>query len=165
MTEKRFMSDITNVFDTWFGYMGENEPTEREIKENDYLLIGIAESQSDAESICEKLNELNDEVIEYCNFSLHDLLYKKNKEIEQLKSRIHDLEWILGIQSDITPVYWGDRKFNCCILDLMNNGRQRSVLNYLYNHYRKNDYEIKDFDNTLREHGVKYGKYGWEKKR
>ena len=85
------------------------------------------------------------------------------EENEQLKSRINDLEWILGIRSDITPVYWGDRNFNCCILDLIGNGRQKSVLNYLYNHYRKNDYEIKDFDNTLREHGVKYGKYGWEK--
>lgn len=35
----------------------------------------------------------------------------------------------------------------------------------VYNLYRKNDYEIKDFDNILREHGVEYGKYGWEKKR
>lgn len=99
------------------------------------------------------------------SFELDDLLLKFEKENEQLKSRINDLEWILGIQSDITPVYWGDRNFNCCILDLMGNGRQKSVLNYLYDHYRKNDYEIKDFDNTLREHKVKYGKYGWEKER
>lgn len=87
------------------------------------------------------------------------------KENEQLKSRINDLEWILGIRSDITPVYSGDRNFNCCILDLIGNGRQKSVLNYLYNHYRKNDYEIKKFDNILREYEVEYGKYGWEKKK
>lgn len=96
---------------------------------------------------------------------LQNLPSTHQKENNQLKSRINDLEWILGIRSDITPVYWGDRNFNCCILDLMGNGRQKSVLNYLYDHYRKNDYEIKDFDNILREHGVKYGKYGWEKER
>lgn len=90
---------------------------------------------------------------------------KLEKENEQLKSRINDLEWILGIRSDITPVYSGDRNFNCCILDLIGNGRQKSVLNYLYNHYRKNDYEIKKFDNILREYEVEYGKYGWEKKK
>lgn len=96
---------------------------------------------------------------------LQNLPSTHQKENNQLKSRINDLEWILGIRSDITPVYWGDRNFNCCILDLIGNGRQKSVLNYLYDHYRKNDYEIKDFDNILREHGVKYGKYGWEKER
>lgn len=97
--------------------------------------------------------------------SVNECMNELHEENEQLKSRINDLEWILGIRSDITQVYWGDRNFNCCILDLIGNGRQKSVLNYLYNHYRKNDYEIKDFDNTLREHGVKYGKYGWEKEK
>lgn len=94
-----------------------------------------------------------------------ELSNKLHEENEHLKSRINDLEWVLGIQSDITSVYWGDRNFNCCILDLIGNGRQQSVLNYLYNHYRKNDSEIKRFDNILRENGVKYGKYGWEKER
>lgn len=93
-----------------------------------------------------------------------DWLNSLNDENEQLKSRINDLEWILGIRSDITSVYVGDRNFNCCILDLIGNGKQQSVLNYLYNHYRKNDYEIKRFDNILREHKVKYGKYGWRRK-
>ena len=82
MTEKRYINDIFDIYDTWFGYMGEDEPTEREIREKDYLLIGVAHSQEDAESICEKLNEQHEELIEYCNFSLHDLLDKKNKEIE-----------------------------------------------------------------------------------
>lgn len=88
MTEKRFINDVSEILDTWFGYMGEDEPTEREIKEKDYLLIGVARSQRDAENICEKLNEQNEELIEYCNFSLHDLLDKKNKEIEQLKQKL-----------------------------------------------------------------------------
>ena len=92
MTEKRFINDVSEILDTWFGYMGEDEPTEREIWEKDYLLVGVARSQKDAENICEKLNEQNEELIEYCNFSLHDLLDKKNKEIEQLKKRISELE-------------------------------------------------------------------------
>jgi hypothetical protein len=87
MTEKRFINDVSEILDTWFGYMGEEEPSEREIKEKDYLVIGVARSQRDAESICEKLNEQNKELM-YCKFSLHDLLDKKNKEIEQLKQRI-----------------------------------------------------------------------------
>ncbi len=85
MNEKRFINDVSEILDTWFGYMGEDEPTEREINEKDFFLIGVARSQRDAENICEKLNEQNEELIEYCNFSLHDLLDKKNKEIEQLK--------------------------------------------------------------------------------
>ena len=85
------------------------------------------------------------------------------KRNEKLKSRVNDLEWILGIISDITPVYWGDRKFNHCICKLMGNQRQKSVLNFLYKHYRENDDEKYRFDRILREQGVKYGKYGWEK--
>lgn len=92
MTEKRFINDVTEILDTWFGYMGEDEPTEREIREKDYLLIGVARSQKDAENICEKLNEQNEELISYCNFSLHDLLDKKNKEIEQLKQQNKELK-------------------------------------------------------------------------
>lgn len=88
MTEnKRFINDVSEILDTYFGYMGTEEPSEREIKEKDYLLIGVARSQRDAESICEKLNEQNEELIEYCNFSLHDVLDKKNKENEQLKKQ------------------------------------------------------------------------------
>ena len=85
MTEKRFINDVSEILDTYFGYRGTKEPSEREIKEKDYLLIGVARSQRDAESICEKLNEQNEELIGYCNFSLHDVLDKKNKENEQLK--------------------------------------------------------------------------------
>ena len=90
MTDKRFINDVSEILDTYFGYMGTEEPSEREIKEKDYLLVGVARSQRDAENICEKLNEQNEELISYCNFSLHDLLDKKNKEIEQLKQAISD---------------------------------------------------------------------------
>ena len=136
MTEKRF-----NVFDVDGTIFLEDH------KEGSYHIGEIGNVDVNClNDIASRLNELHE-------------------ENEQLKSRINDLEWILGVRSDITPVYWGDRNFNCCILDLIGNGRQKSVLNYLYNHYRKNDYEIKDFDNTLREHGVKYGKYGWEKEK
>ena len=36
------------------------------------------------------MNEQSDELVEYCNFSLHDLLDKKNKEIEELKKAFND---------------------------------------------------------------------------
>ena len=104
MTEKRFINDVSEILDTWFGYMGEDEPTEREIKEKDYLLIGVARSQRDAESICEKLNEQNEELISYCNFSLHDLLDKKNKEIEQLKQDIENLKITIGARETLIDV-------------------------------------------------------------
>ena len=38
------------------------------------------------------MNEQSDELVEYCNFSLHDLLDKKNKEIKQLKKALDDLK-------------------------------------------------------------------------
>jgi vacuolar-type H+-ATPase subunit I/STV1 len=87
--ESRYVRDYNDIMDTWFGCYGDEEPTEREIKEKDYFLLGVAKSQDDAESICERLNEQNDELIEYSNFSLHDLLDKKNKEINQLKQTMH----------------------------------------------------------------------------
>ena len=101
MTEKRFINDVSEILDTWFGYMGEEEPSEREIKEKDYLLIGVARSQRDAENICEKLNEQNEELISYSNFSLHDLLDKKNKEIGQLKQEIGNLEHTKDFCADV----------------------------------------------------------------
>lgn len=36
--------------------------------------------------------KLKQDLSEYCNFSLHDVLDKKNKEIEQLKSEIQKLK-------------------------------------------------------------------------
>lgn len=111
---KRFINDVSEILDTYFGYMGTDEPTEREIREKDYLLIGVARSQRDAESICEKLNEQNEELISYCNFSLHDLLDKKNKEIEQLKQSVNNLKDTI---IKITIAY--QRKYDRNIVDLV----------------------------------------------
>ena len=90
MTDKRFINDVSEILDTYFGYMGTEEPSEREIKEKDYLLVGVARSQRDAESICEKLNDQQDEINHLSNFGLHVILDKKNKEIEQLNQAISD---------------------------------------------------------------------------
>lgn len=61
LTEKRYMPYYEEVLDTWFGYDGNNEPTEREIKEKDYLVIGECKTTDDADNVCKRLNELNDE--------------------------------------------------------------------------------------------------------
>lgn len=86
---KRYVYDFNgvtyDVMDSYFDPYG-NSVTEFDIQHKDYFCIGSTVSQKDAESICERLNEQNDELIEYCNFSLHDVLDKKNKEIEKLKS-------------------------------------------------------------------------------
>ena len=96
MTEKRYIyADIGigyEILDSWFGYTGDDEPTEREIEEYDYLVIGLASNQDAAEGICRRLNDQQDEINYLSNFGLHVILDKKNKEIEQLKQENKELK-------------------------------------------------------------------------
>lgn len=96
MTEKRYIyANIGigyEILDSWFGYTGDDEPTEREIEEYDYLVIGLASNQDAAEGICRRLNDQQDEINHLSNFGLHVILDKKNKEIEQLKQVSQDYE-------------------------------------------------------------------------
>lgn len=62
MTEKRYISMYHEVFDTHFGYMGTKEPTEREIEEQDYLVICECKSRDYADELCKLLNEKEDEI-------------------------------------------------------------------------------------------------------
>ena len=91
MTEKRYIYGSVGrefeILDSWFGYTGDGEPTEREIEEYDYLVIGLASDQDAAEGICRRLNDQQDEINHLSNFGLHVILDKKNKEIEQLKKQ------------------------------------------------------------------------------
>lgn len=98
MTEKRYIyADIGigygyEILDSWFGYTGDDEPTEREIEEYDYLVIGLAPNQDAAEGICRRLNDQQDEINHLSNFGLHVILDKKNKEIEQLQEELKELK-------------------------------------------------------------------------
>lgn len=92
MTENRYIYASIGVgyeiLDSWFGYTGDGEPTEREIEEYDYLVIGLASNQDAAEGICRRLNDQQDEINHLSNFGLHVILDKKNKEIEELKQQL-----------------------------------------------------------------------------
>ena len=93
MTEKRYIyTDIGvgrgyEILDSWFGYTGDDEPTEDEIDTYDYFVIGIASNKDAAEGICRRLNDQQDEINHLSNFGLHVILDKKNKENKQLKQR------------------------------------------------------------------------------
>ncbi len=151
MNEKRFINDVSEILDTYFGYMGEDEPTEREIKEKDYLVIGVARSQKDAESICEKLNEQNEELIEYSNFSLHDLLDKKNKEIEQLKQDIEYWKQVASHNSNELNV------FQHQLIELDDENKQlkqqnkkfEENINHIFNVITELDFAKKEYCNAL----------------
>lgn len=80
------------ILDSWFGYTGDGEPTEREIEEYDYLVIGLASNQDAAEGICRRLNDQQDEINHLSNFGLHVILDKKNKEIEELKRQLDNVD-------------------------------------------------------------------------
>lgn len=92
MTEKRYIYASVGreyeILDSWFGYIGDEAPTEREIEEYDFLVIGLAPDQDAAEGICRRLNDQQDEINQLSNFGLHVMLDKKNKEIEQLKFKL-----------------------------------------------------------------------------
>ena len=94
MTENRYIYESIGIgfeiLDSWFGYTGDGEPTEREIEEYDYLVIGLASNQDAAEGICRRLNDQQDEINHLSNFGLHVILDKKNKEIEELKQQLSD---------------------------------------------------------------------------
>lgn len=91
---------VYEILDSWFGYTGDDEPTEREIEEYDYLVIGRASNQDAAEGICRRLNDQQDEINHLSNFGLHVILDKKNKEIEQLKQQIHYLKVVCRNELD-----------------------------------------------------------------
>lgn len=95
MTENRYIYESIGVgfeiLDSWFGYTGDGEPTEREIEEYDYLVIGLASNQDSAEGICRRLNDQQDEINHLSNFGLHVILDKKNKEIEDLKQQLWNM--------------------------------------------------------------------------
>ena len=88
MTEKRYMSYYGEVLDTWFGYDGNNEPTEWEIREKDYLVIGECKTTDDADNVCKRLNELQNEVdiLKASNVEMEDYLARLEEKNEQLKS-------------------------------------------------------------------------------
>ena len=96
MTENRYIYASIGIgyeiLDSWFGYTGDGEPTEREIEEYDYLVIGLASNQDAAEGICRRLNDQQDEINHLFNFGLHVILDKKNKEIEELKKENKKLQ-------------------------------------------------------------------------
>ena len=91
MSEKRYIyakvGIVYEILDSWFGYTGDDEPTEQEIETYDYLVIGLASNQDAAEGICRRLNDQQDEINHLSNFGLHVTLDKKNKENEELKQR------------------------------------------------------------------------------
>lgn len=105
MTEKRYIYASVGVgyeiLDSWFGYIGDSEPTEREIEEYDYLVIGLAPDQDSADGICRRLNDQQDEINHLSNFGLHVILDKKNKENEQLKSTIKEVTELLSDEVDL----------------------------------------------------------------
>lgn len=86
MTEnKRYINDVNEIYDTWLGYMGNASPTEWEIKEKEYFLVGVTHHQEDAEDICKVLNELNDEKEMWrreCE-RLKGLYYLKNEKTDE----------------------------------------------------------------------------------
>jgi len=80
MTEKRFTYDAKQV---------------AILKNGEFWLECAISTACNHSEICNELNNLVDEneqlkqdLNEYCNFSLHDVLDKKNKEIERLQSTL-----------------------------------------------------------------------------
>lgn len=92
MTEKRYIYASVGrgyeILDSWFGYIGDEAPTEQEMEEYDFLVIGLAPDQDSADGICRRLNDQQDEINQLSNFGLHVMLDKKNKEIEQFKKAL-----------------------------------------------------------------------------
>ena len=52
---------MNEIYDTWLGDRGNAPPTEWEIKEKEYFLVGVTHHQEDAEDICKVLNKLHEE--------------------------------------------------------------------------------------------------------
>ena len=79
MAEKHFTIDV------------EENTQENALFEDDKFVC----FEGDTDEYLKKINEMSDEIeqlkqdlTEYCNFSLHDVLDKKNKEIERLQSTL-----------------------------------------------------------------------------
>lgn len=81
-TDKRFINDVKDIYDTNYGWMGINPPDDWEIEQEEYLLLGTAYDQDDAEEIVKKLNEFNQfklDVTEVLNKNYHYAL-KQSRE-------------------------------------------------------------------------------------
>ncbi|WP_296849086.1 hypothetical protein [uncultured Methanobrevibacter sp.] len=104
MTEKRYIYASVGlgyeILDSWFGYIGDEAPTEREIEEYDYLVIGIAPDQDSAEGICRRLNDQQDKIERLFNFGIRAILDEKNKENELKQFQEQVAEVIEGKMGD-----------------------------------------------------------------
>lgn len=122
MTEKRYIYASVGrgyeILDSWFGYIGDEAPTEREMEEYDFLVIGLAPDQDSADGICRRLNDQQDEINHLSNFGLHVMLDKKNKEIEQLRKENQRL-------SEQKHIYKQDWKHLCIDKELLDSENEQ----------------------------------------
>ena len=116
MTEKKFTLDFDDPRAVWI---------DDNIANKSYTVINDTLKKKNIQEIVDCWNELYEEnerlkqdLNEYCNFSLHTILDKKNKEIEQLKSENQRL-------SEQKHIYKQDWKHLCIdkeLLDSENEG-------------------------------------------
>ena len=100
MTEKRFTTDNGSHEDVCLV----DNLTKKEYESNFEDMVSLMNDIWNQTQRFEKHNQrlekeneqLKKDLEEYCNFSLHDVLDKKNKEIEQLKSEINMLKTTIG---------------------------------------------------------------------
>ena len=141
MTEKRYMSYYGEVLDSWFGYDGNNEPTEREIKEKDYLVIGECNTTDDADNVCKRLNELQKE---------NEQLKQKNRELERVVDLLNENEQLKrknkGLQSEL-HIFKEDVTHSNKIIDKLNDEN------------RQLKEEIKDLNDVLARYEEKELEY------
>ena len=92
MTEERYIYASVGIgyeiLDSWLGYIGDEAPTEREIEEYDYLVIGLAPDQDSADGICRRLNDQQDEIDRLFNFSIRVIVDEMSKKNEHLKKSV-----------------------------------------------------------------------------
>lgn len=98
MTNKRYIVDCCEVMDTWKGEFG--KPSEQEIRENDYFIVGIAHEQREAEDFCDLLNEqhetihrLKENIDELLSVNFEEELLEENRQLkERNKKRLQRLK-------------------------------------------------------------------------
>lgn len=107
MSEKRYIYASVGIsfeiLDSYFGYTGDDEPTEREIEEYDYLVIGLASNQDSADGICRKLNELyeENEQLKSDIIAIEKRADKVWEENEQLKKEYNKLKHRHSLLHDV----------------------------------------------------------------